>query len=96
VARSISSTRDRHQARVLVRAPLSQLRGRVPRWAGTLEKRDERSCVLHTSSDWLGGLAVYVAELGVDFEVLEPPEFAEHVRALGERFARAAQGATQR
>ena len=34
---------------------------------------------------------MHVAELGVDFEVLEPPEFAEHVRALGERFTRAAQ-----
>ncbi len=90
VARSISSTRDRHHARVVLHAPLAELRGRVPRWAGTLEERDRSSCVLHTSSDWLGGLAVHVAELGVDFDVLEPPEFAEHVRALGERFTRAA------
>ena len=27
--------------------------------------------------------------LGVDFEVHEPPELVEHLRALGERVARA-------
>ena len=44
-----------------------------------------------TGSDWLGGLAVYVAEIGVEFEVLDPPEFVDRVRVLAGRFARAAQ-----
>ena len=56
---------------------------------GTLEPIDERSCLLRTGSDWLGGLAVYVAEIGVDFEVLDPPEFVERVKLLAGRFARA-------
>jgi predicted DNA-binding transcriptional regulator YafY len=89
VARAVSSSRDRYQARVVLKAPLEQLRDRVPHDVGTLEPIDERSCLLHTGSDWLGGLAVYVAEIGVDFEVLEPPEFAERVRLLAGRFARA-------
>jgi hypothetical protein len=61
----------------------------VPPAVGTLEAIDERSCLLLTGSDWLGGLAVYVAEIGVDFEVLEPPEFVDRVRVLAERFGRA-------
>jgi predicted DNA-binding transcriptional regulator YafY len=89
VARSISATRDRYQARVLLRAPLRELTGRVPAWVGTLEAVDERSCLLHAGSDWLGGLAVYVADIGVDFEVIDSPALSERIRALGERLSRA-------
>jgi predicted DNA-binding transcriptional regulator YafY len=89
VARSISATRDRYQARVLLRAPLHELARRVPAWVGTLEAVDERSCLLHAGSDWLGGLAVYVADIGVDFEVIDSPALSERIRALGERLSRA-------
>ena len=66
-------------------------RGRAARTGdgGTLEAVDEATTLLRTGSDWLGGLAVYVAEIGVDFTVLDPPEFAERVRRLAGRFARA-------
>ena len=43
-----------------------------------------------TGRDSLGGLAVYVADIGVDFTVLEPPELVEAIRELAERFTRAA------
>jgi predicted DNA-binding transcriptional regulator YafY len=89
VARAVSRTRDRYQARVILKAPIGQVQGRVPHAVGTLEPIDERSCLLRTGSDWLGGLAVYVAEIGVDFEVLDPPEFVERVKLLAGRFARA-------
>jgi len=46
--------------------------------------------VLRTGAHWLGGLAVHVAMIGVDFEIVEPPELVEHVRVLSERFRRAA------
>jgi predicted DNA-binding transcriptional regulator YafY len=90
VSRGVSSTRDRWQARVVLHAPVAEVAPRVPPGVGTLEAIDERSCLLRTGSDWLGGLAVYVAEIGVDFEVLEPPEFVERVRVLADRFRRAA------
>jgi predicted DNA-binding transcriptional regulator YafY len=90
VARGIASTRERHQAEILLHAPIAEVSGRVPPYVGTLEARDESSCLLRTGSDWLGGLAVYIADIGVDFEVLDPPELAEMVAALAERFARAA------
>ena len=89
VSRAVSSARDRYQAKVILRAPMSEVAGRVPHTVGTLEPIDDHSCLLRTGSDWLGGLAVYVANIGVDFEVLEPPEFIEEVRRLADRFGRA-------
>lgn len=88
VAESVSSP-YRHQARIILHAPLARMAEQVPLTAGTLEAIDERSCLLRTWSDWLGGIAVYVAMLGVDFTVLEPPELIEQVRELAGRFARA-------
>jgi predicted DNA-binding transcriptional regulator YafY len=90
VARSISSQRDRYQATVILHAPLDAVADRVPHAVGTLEAIDDRSCLLRTGADWLGGLAVYVANIGVDFTVLEPPEFAARVRELAGMFTRAA------
>lgn len=78
-----------YQARVILHAPLEAVADRVPHSVGTLEAIDEHSCLLLTGSDWLGGLAVYVAEIGVDFEVLEPPEFVDRVRELAGRFGKA-------
>src|SRR5436309_2763377 len=90
VARRVSATRDRYQARVILRVPLAEVAPRVPPAAGTLEAIDARSCLLLTGADWLGGLAVYIADIGVDFEIVEPPELVELVRRLADRFARAA------
>ncbi len=89
VSEAVSAARDRYQARVLLHAPLAEVAPRVPATVGTLEHVDDGSCLLRTGSDWLGGLAVYVAEIGVDFTVLDPPEFADRVRVLADRFARA-------
>jgi predicted DNA-binding transcriptional regulator YafY len=89
VAASVSAARDRYHARVILHGPAETLRKRVPPSYGTLEAIDESRCLLRTGADWLGGLAVYVAAIGVDFEVLEPPEFVDEVRSLAARFARA-------
>jgi predicted DNA-binding transcriptional regulator YafY len=90
VAAAVSAARDRYQAEVILRAPLAEVAKRVPPSHGTLEEIDEHTCVLRTGAHWLGGLAVYVAMIGVDFEIVEPPELVEHVRVLSERFRRAA------
>ena len=90
VGRAISSQRDRYQATVILHAPLDAVAGRVPHAIGTLEAIDDGSCLLRTGADWLGGLAVYVADIGVDFTVVDPPEFATRVRELAGLFTRAA------
>jgi hypothetical protein len=35
-------------------------------------------------------LAIYVAIIGAEFEILDPPELAEHILALAGRLTRAA------
>ena len=96
VARGVSVTRDRWQARVILHAPLAEVEERVPyRW-GTLESRGRDRCELRTGADWLGGLAVYIAEIGVDFEVVEPEELKDVTAELAGRFGRAAAASSAR
>jgi predicted DNA-binding transcriptional regulator YafY len=89
VSAAVSKARDRYQARVILHAPLALVAERVPPAYGALEPVDENTCLLRTGAHWLGGLAVYVAMIGVDFEVLEPPELVEQVGVLADRFRRA-------
>jgi predicted DNA-binding transcriptional regulator YafY len=93
VARGVASARDRFHAQIILHAPIEAVAPRVPQWAGTLEPVDDQRCLLRASSDWLDGLAVYVAHIGVDFDVVEPPELIARLRDLAARFARASAAA---
>ena len=55
--------------------------------AGELRPADD---VLHTGSNSLDELALYVALKGFDFRVLHPPELVPVLRALSDRLGRAA------
>jgi predicted DNA-binding transcriptional regulator YafY len=89
VARSISTTMYRHQAKLVLHAPLDAMADRISPLAGTLEHLDAQRCVLQCGSHSLGALAIWVAMLDVDFEVLEPPELREHLQELASRMNRA-------
>jgi protein TonB len=39
--------------------------------------------MLSTGADWLDGLAVYIAVIGVEFEIVSPPELAQRVGLQG-------------
>jgi predicted DNA-binding transcriptional regulator YafY len=88
VTRSISATPTRYDARVTVNAPADVVRERIPSYWGRIEPIDERSCEYRTGDDDLGWLALRVAMLDFEFEVHEPPELIEHLRALAKRVAR--------
>jgi predicted DNA-binding transcriptional regulator YafY len=90
VEQSITGAPNRYEARVTLHAAADQIAGRVPAYWGTIEEIDARSCEYRTGDDDLGWLALRIAMLGVDFEVHEPPELAEHLRALAGRLRRAA------
>jgi predicted DNA-binding transcriptional regulator YafY len=85
---SIASAPNRFEAVVTLRAAAEEVR--VPVHWGTINPIDATTCEYRTGDDDLSWLAVRIAMLGVDFEVHEPPELIEHVRALGARLARAA------
>lgn len=73
----------------LVHAPSARVRQVVGQW-GTIEPLDQDSCRLHHDIDLLDRPTQAVGNMGVEFEVLGPPEFAAHVKEWGARFRRAA------
>lgn len=89
VSRSVSYAPHPHQARIVLQASVEMAAERVPPAAGTLEAVDEHTCILHTGATSLDTLSVYLALIGFDFEVREPPELVERIRWLAERFTRA-------
>ncbi|QYN34726.1 YafY family transcriptional regulator [Pseudonocardia sp. DSM 110487] len=85
----VSAAAWRYRARVVVHAPADEVAERITAAVGHVEARDAATCVLHTGSDSLESLAVHLGMLGVDFEVVDPPELADHIALLSERYARA-------
>ncbi|MHA6625389.1 helix-turn-helix transcriptional regulator [Pseudonocardia sichuanensis] len=79
-----------HSAVATLHAPVEQVRGRIGDSPGDLEPIDAGRCRLRSHTDTLEWLAIALVRLGCEFEVHEPPELREHVRALGERLARSA------
>ena len=90
VEQSISGAPSRYEARVTLHTPAEAIRERAPARWGTVEPIDDGTCEYRTGDDNLDWLALRIAMLGVDFEVHEPPELVEHLRALAGRLGRAA------
>ena len=90
VEQSIAARPNRYEARVTLHVAAGEIASRFPTHWGSVEPIDAQTCEYRTGDDDLGWLAVRIAMLGVDFEVHEPPELIEHLRALGERLERAA------
>jgi hypothetical protein len=94
VSESISSALYRYQAAILMHGPVEAVAQRSSPAAGRLEAVDRATCILHTGSNSLGELALYVAVKGFDFEVLHPPELIPVLRALSDRLRDAADAST--
>ena len=77
-----------HQVEVLVDAPAETVRTRLGRWAEVEEAGEDRSR-LRMSTDSLDWAAFAVGAVGAECTVVSPPELRAHLRAWGERFARA-------
>ena len=90
VSRSVSAAPYRHQARIRLYAPARAVAERIPPTVGQLEADGEYACVLRTGAESLDVLAIYVTLIDAEFEVLDPPEFAEHIGVLAARLTRAA------
>jgi predicted DNA-binding transcriptional regulator YafY len=90
IEQSIAGAPNRFEARVTLHVPADEIASRVPPHWGTIEAIDAHSCEYRTGDDHLPWLALRIAMLGVDFDVHEPPDLAEHVRTLADRLRRAA------
>lgn len=85
----ISTAPYRYQARITLHAAPEAAAGRIPSTVGVIEAVDEETCLLHTGSNSLDELAVYVASFGFPFEIQEPAELISHIRDLVARLAAA-------
>jgi len=90
ISRAISTAPYRYQGKVLLHVPAEVAAERVTPASGVIEARDANTCVLHVGGPELAAFPVYVAQIGFEFEVLEPPELVDQVRRLAEVFGRAA------
>ncbi|MFI6792017.1 helix-turn-helix transcriptional regulator [Nonomuraea sp. NPDC050383] len=90
VSERISVDPYRYRGRFTVHAPAEVVAGRMPPTMAVVEPVGDGACVLSTGSNSLDELAMWVAQLGVPFEVHEPPELVQHIRALGSRLIDAA------
>jgi predicted DNA-binding transcriptional regulator YafY len=90
VSRQVSSDQYAFRALVLLHAPIERIAERVSPCNGSLEAIDGQRCLLQTGGHSLDALAMWIAMLGVDFEVRDPPELVDHLRKAADRLRRAA------
>lgn len=90
VKRSVGTASWQYRVQVLVKASAEYVRGRMPIPIDA-EVVDEGSCVVEFGSDGPHQLALWLGMLDADFEVVDDaPELAEALKALGDRYHRAA------
>ncbi|MFC4112270.1 helix-turn-helix transcriptional regulator [Nonomuraea zeae] len=90
VEKGVNTAMWRYRATVLLHAPADRV---ITLPLGLeVEPVDDASCLLRLGGDDLNGMAVWIGMIGVDFEVLDPPELAEQVLRLAERYHRAVSG----
>lgn len=88
-SQSVSTTVYRYQGRFTFHASAAEVREVVTPTSARVEPVDEHSCIVHTGSNNLAELGVWVALLGFDFDIHEPPELAEALRPVATRLTRA-------
>ncbi|QFY11538.1 WYL domain-containing protein [Nonomuraea phyllanthi] len=94
VEKGVNTAMWRHSGTVLAHAPAERLRALS--LGPEIEPVDEATCLLKLGGDDLDGMAAWLGFIGVDFEVLDPPELAEAVVRLSERYRRAVSGRSGR
>lgn len=80
-----------YDVELLVEAPAEQVRARIGRWVG-VEEAGEGRCRVRLRTDSLDWAAHTVGAIEAPCTVVAPPELRAHLRAWGERMARAADG----
>jgi predicted DNA-binding transcriptional regulator YafY len=85
VARSIASMPNSCVAHVKLAAPAEQVARHAPPWIGVPEPIDEDSCQLTFGAETVEMLAAHIIHVGVDFEVLGPPEIIEPLMGIVRR-----------
>jgi len=88
VQEALSSGPYRHRAHVRFHASVEELAQRIPATAAVLEPIDDGTTMVSTGSDDLEWMAMHLAAVGFDFDVVHPDELVDVIRAMGARLAR--------
>ncbi|WP_040926628.1 helix-turn-helix transcriptional regulator [Saccharomonospora marina] len=92
VTSKLYSLAPTYRAVVTLHAPADVVRARWGGAGGEVTPLEEHTCRLRSHTDTVEWLGFRLTMLGVDFEVHEPPQLVEYLRALGERAVRASGG----
>jgi predicted DNA-binding transcriptional regulator YafY len=90
VAANLRQSPSRFTARITIHAPAAALVERWPWMRDSVTALDDDRSEYTTSDDSLDWLAMRVGMIGFDFEVHEPPELVDALRAIAARLGRAA------
>jgi len=71
-----------------VKGSASDMRARIPRWIGVLEPLDDEKCILTVVGESYETIAALIAQSGVEFSLLGPPEATEPLRDVAARLSR--------
>ena len=69
-------------------ASAAEVRRHTGRWAEVTEL-DDGGCLMEMKVDTFNWPAMLLGAIDADFEVVQPPELADQLRAIGERFVAA-------
>ena len=88
VARGVGEATWRYRARVIVHAPATYVRDRLP-IPVDVESLGHDRCAFEPGSDHPQMLALYLGMLDTDFEIVDSPELIDALRTLAGRYQRA-------
>lgn len=89
VERGVNTAMWRFRGTILLHAPLEQVRRMGFREELEFEAAGPGTTLLRLGGDDPNGMAAWIGFLNLDFEVLDPPELAQAVQRLAERYRRA-------
>jgi len=89
VTQSLSAASHAHYAKVLLRAPIEELRRRVEPHDGLFVRVSDSTCTMELAAPTLDILASRILWLGIDFEVIGSEAFRRHLTTLTARLGRA-------
>ncbi|MFT3708812.1 MAG: YafY family protein [Archangium sp.] len=96
VTRSLSTTLHACRAKVLLLAPLEVVRPRIGPQDGVFRRASRKTCTMELGAPTLDVLTARILWLGVDFKVLEPASFREHLKRVARRVSNASSGQAPR
>jgi len=89
VTRSLSSSLYPHQGKVLLHAPIDEVRRRIGPRDGLFVRVSDTTCTMELGAPTLDVLAARILWLGVDFEIITSDALRRHLQTVAARLERA-------